>query len=85
MMVDLDPCNVCAVAYRFLPGWDITVGRARNGGQPQMVLWEVDRQMTLSTSVPDRDISALSPKFSLGYEPGHGNTVTLLAGLIGFR
>ncbi len=28
---------------RFLPGWDVTVGGARNGGQLRMVLWEAFR------------------------------------------
>ncbi len=37
--------------------------RGRNGGQLAKGLWEVH-------SVPDRNESALSPKVSLGYEPG---------------
>ncbi|SFO04020.1 TonB-dependent receptor [Nitrosospira briensis] len=58
-------------AYRFLPGWDVTVGArqewwsATNG-----VVGGGSANNPTSTSVPDRDISALSPKVSLGYEPG---------------
>ncbi len=58
-------------AYRFLPGWDVTVGArqewwsATNG-----VVGSGSTNNPVSTPVPDRDISALSPKFSLGYEPG---------------
>ena len=54
-------------AYRFSPGWDVTVGArqewwsATNG---------VVGSAAGSTSVPDRAESALSPKVSLGYEPG---------------
>jgi iron complex outermembrane receptor protein len=60
-------------AYRFLPNWDVTVGArqewwsAMNG-----VVGGTDRQTgnPISTLVPDRAVSALSPKVSLGYEPG---------------
>lgn len=60
-------------AYRFLPGWDVTVGArqewwsAMNG-----IVGGTDRQTgnPISTTVPDRLVSALSPKVSLGYEPG---------------
>jgi iron complex outermembrane receptor protein len=60
-------------AYRFLPNWDVTVGArqewwsAMNG-----VVGGTDRQTgnPISTAVPDRAVSALSPKVSLGYEPG---------------
>ncbi|MGH8761710.1 MAG: TonB-dependent receptor [Nitrosospira sp.] len=54
-------------AYRFYPDWDVTVGArqewwsATNG---------VVGSSAGSTSVPDRAESALSPKVSLGYEPG---------------
>lgn len=54
-------------AYRFYPDWDVTVGArqewwsATNG---------VVGSAAGSTSVPDRAESALSPKVSLGYEPG---------------
>jgi iron complex outermembrane receptor protein len=54
-------------AYRFYPDWDLTVGArqewwsATNG---------VVGSAAGSTSVPDRAESALSPKVSLGYEPG---------------
>ncbi|MDQ3187232.1 MAG: TonB-dependent receptor [Pseudomonadota bacterium] len=50
-------------AYRFSPGWDVTVGARQEW-------WSATRGVVGSTSVPDRDESALSPKVSLGYEPG---------------
>jgi len=60
-------------AYRFLPDWDVTVGArqewwsAMNG-----IVGGIDpkTKAPVSTVVPDREISALSPKVSLGYEPG---------------
>jgi iron complex outermembrane receptor protein len=62
-------------AYRFLPNWDVTVGArqewwsAMNGvvGGTQM---QNGVPISISTAVPDRAVSALSPKVSLGYEPG---------------
>lgn len=50
-------------AYRFLPDWDITVGARQEW-------WSAMNGAVGSTSVPDREVSALSPKVSLGYEPG---------------
>mgnify|MGYP006194005635 CR=1 FL=1 len=50
-------------AYRFYPAWDITVGARQEW-------WSASNGVVGSTSVPDRDVSALSPKVSLGYEPG---------------
>ena len=50
-------------AYRFLPGWDVTVGARQEW-------WAASKGVVGSTSVPDRAESALSPKVSLGYEPG---------------
>ncbi|MBA2658293.1 MAG: TonB-dependent receptor [Nitrosospira sp.] len=54
-------------AYRFSPGWDVTVGARQEW-------WAAAKGVVGgtagSTSVPDREISALSPKVSLGYEPG---------------
>ena len=50
-------------AYRFFPAWDITVGARQEW-------WSASNGVVGSTSVPDRDVSALSPKVSLGYEPG---------------
>lgn len=58
-------------AYRFLQGWDVTVGArqewwsATNG-----IVGSGSSNNPQSTAVPDRNISALSPKVSLGYEPG---------------
>jgi iron complex outermembrane receptor protein len=62
-------------AYRFLPNWDVTVGArqewwsAMNGvvGGTQV---QNGVPVSISTAVPDRAVSALSPKVSLGYEPG---------------
>jgi iron complex outermembrane receptor protein len=50
-------------AYRFFPAWDITVGARQEW-------WSASNGVVGNTSVPDRDVSALSPKVSLGYEPG---------------
>jgi iron complex outermembrane receptor protein len=50
-------------AFRFLPGWDVTVGVRQEW-------WSATKGVVGSTPVPDRDESALSPKVSLGYEPG---------------
>ncbi|WON72935.1 TonB-dependent receptor [Nitrosospira sp. Is2] len=50
-------------AFRFLPGWDVTVGVRQEW-------WAATKGVVGSTPVPDRDESALSPKVSLGYEPG---------------
>ncbi|SEK40269.1 TonB-dependent receptor [Nitrosovibrio tenuis] len=50
-------------AYRFLPDWDLTVGARQEW-------WSAMNGVVGSTSVPDREVSALSPKVSLGYEPG---------------
>ncbi len=50
-------------AYRFLPDWDVTVGARQEW-------WSAMNGVVGSTSVPDREVSALSPKVSLGYEPG---------------
>ena len=50
-------------AYRFFPAWDITVGARQEW-------WSASNGVVGSTPVPDRDVSALSPKVSLGYEPG---------------
>ncbi|SFW17908.1 TonB-dependent receptor [Nitrosovibrio sp. Nv17] len=54
-------------AYRFMPDWDVTVGARQE--------WWAASDGVVGTSggsvsVPDRNISALSPKVSLGYEPG---------------
>ena len=60
-------------AYRFLPDWDVTVGArwewwsAMNGivgGTDQ------DTKLPISTALADRGEFAVSPKVSLGYEPG---------------
>ncbi|HEX8873413.1 MAG TPA: TonB-dependent receptor [Nitrosospira sp.] len=50
-------------AYRFLPDWDVTVGARQEW-------WSAMNGVVGSTAVPDREVSALSPKVSLGYEPG---------------
>ncbi|SCY00760.1 TonB-dependent receptor [Nitrosospira sp. Nsp13] len=50
-------------AYRFSPGWDVTVGARQEW-------WAASKGVVGSTVVPDRTESALSPKVSLGYEPG---------------
>jgi iron complex outermembrane recepter protein len=50
-------------AYRFLPDWDVTAGARQEW-------WSASNGVVGSTSVPDRAESALSPKVSLGYEPG---------------
>ncbi len=54
-------------AYRFSPGWDVTVGARQEW-------WSAAKGVVGgaagSTPIPDREISALSPKVSLGYEPG---------------
>lgn len=50
-------------AYRFYPDWDVTVGARQEW-------WAATNGVVGSTSVPDRAESALSPKVSLGYEPG---------------
>jgi iron complex outermembrane receptor protein len=50
-------------AIRFLPGWDVTVGARQEW-------WAAAKGVVGSLSVPDRNESALSPKVSLGYEPG---------------
>ncbi|KIO50256.1 TonB-dependent receptor [Nitrosospira sp. NpAV] len=50
-------------AYRFLPDWDVTVGARQEW-------WGASKGVVGSTAVPDRTESALSPKVSLGYEPG---------------
>lgn len=50
-------------AYRFLPNWDVTAGARQEW-------WSASNGVVGSTSVPDRAESALSPKVSLGYEPG---------------
>jgi iron complex outermembrane receptor protein len=50
-------------AYRFLPDWDVTAGARQEW-------WSASNGVVGSTSVPDRAVSALSPKVSLGYEPG---------------
>ncbi|MEO8992393.1 MAG: TonB-dependent receptor [Nitrosospira sp.] len=50
-------------AYRFLPDWDVTAGARQEW-------WSAANGVVGSTSVPDRAESALSPKVSLGYEPG---------------
>jgi iron complex outermembrane receptor protein len=60
-------------AFRFLPDWDITVGArwewwsAMNG-----IVGGMDRDtgLPISTSLADRSEFAVSPKVSLGYEPG---------------
>ncbi len=49
--------------YRFLPDWDVTAGARQEW-------WSASNGVVGSTSVPDRTESALSPKVSLGYEPG---------------
>ncbi|MBA4141608.1 MAG: TonB-dependent receptor [Nitrosospira sp.] len=50
-------------AFRFLPGWDVTTGLRQEW-------WAASKGVVGSTPVPDRDESALSPKVSVGYEPG---------------
>jgi iron complex outermembrane receptor protein len=50
-------------AFRFLPGWDVTVGARQEW-------WSATKGIVGSIAVPDRNESALSPKVSLGYEPG---------------
>jgi iron complex outermembrane receptor protein len=50
-------------AYRFLPNWDVTVGARQEW-------WSAMNGVVGSTAVPDRAVSALSPKVSIGYEPG---------------
>ncbi|SFH49361.1 iron complex outermembrane recepter protein [Nitrosospira sp. Nsp14] len=50
-------------AFRFLPGWDVTAGARQEW-------WAATKGVVGSLSVPDRNESALSPKVSLGYEPG---------------
>lgn len=50
-------------ANRFLPDWDVTAGARQEW-------WSASNGVIGSTSVPDRTESALSPKVSLGYEPG---------------
>ncbi|SFU31898.1 TonB-dependent receptor [Nitrosospira multiformis] len=54
-------------AFRFLPQWDVTAGVRQEW-------WAASDGVVGSNqgaiAVPDRNISALSPKVSLGYEPG---------------
>ncbi|MEO7464353.1 MAG: TonB-dependent receptor [Nitrosospira sp.] len=50
-------------AFRFLPGWDVTAGARQEW-------WAAQNGVVGSTLVPDRNESALSPKVSVGYEPG---------------
>jgi len=55
-------------AYRFLPNWDVTVGARQEWWSAMNGV--VGSGSSQSTPVPDRAVSALSPKVSLGYEPG---------------
>ena len=58
-------------AYRFLPNWDVTVGaRQEWWSAVNGVVGSGSSNNPQSTAVPDRSVSALSPKVSLGYEPG---------------
>ncbi|MCX7184667.1 MAG: TonB-dependent receptor, partial [Nitrosospira sp.] len=51
-------------AYRFRPGWDITAGVRYED-------WSSSNGVVGNTSVPDRNLTATSPKASLGYEAGN--------------
>ncbi len=50
-------------AYRFRPGWDVTAGVRYED-------WSASNGVVGNTSVPDRNLTATSPKVSLGYEAG---------------
>ncbi len=51
-------------AYRFSPGWDVTAGVRYED-------WSASNGVVGSTVVPDRNLTATSPKVSLGYESGN--------------
>ena len=51
-------------AYRFRPGWDITAGVRYED-------WSATSGVVGNTAVPDRNLTATSPKVSLGYESGN--------------
>ncbi|MBP0132764.1 MAG: TonB-dependent receptor, partial [Nitrosospira sp.] len=51
-------------AYRFRPGWDVTAGVRYED-------WSASNGVVGSTVVPDRNLTATSPKVSLGYESGN--------------
>lgn len=51
-------------AYRFRPGWDVTAGVRYED-------WSASNGVVGSTIVPDRNLTATSPKVSLGYESGN--------------
>ena len=50
-------------AYRFRPGWDVTAGVRYED-------WSATGGVVGNTAVPDRNLTATSPKVSLGYEAG---------------
>ena len=51
-------------AYRFRPGWDVTAGVRYED-------WSASNGLVGSVVVPDRNLTATSPKVSLGYESGN--------------
>lgn len=51
------------VAYRFMPQWDLTLGA-------RYEWWQADNGMAGLNQIADRDDEAISPKASLGFEPG---------------
>ena len=51
-------------AYRFRPGWDVTAGVRYED-------WSASNGLVGNTVVPDRNLTATSPKVSLGYESGN--------------
>ena len=50
-------------AYRFRPGWDVAAGVRQEA-------WSATGGVVGNVAVPDRNLSATSPKVSLGYESG---------------
>jgi iron complex outermembrane recepter protein len=52
------------VAYHFLPDWDLTLGA-------RYEWWRGENGVASGKDVPDRDDEAISPKASLGFEPGN--------------
>jgi iron complex outermembrane receptor protein len=50
-------------AYHFLPEWDLTLGA-------RYEWWSGENGLVGNSKVPDRDDEAISPKASLGFEPG---------------
>lgn len=63
-------------AIRFLPDWDITAGArwewwSASNGVASSTIGTGSSAVTVSTPRPDRDLFAVSPKVSVGYEPGN--------------